>query len=132
LEMEKLSWMIWTEPLGTGHKVITRGEWRINEISSTYFHTLPKAYGNIFVTPFNVSENFSAAWMLDSLLQYSQCSFGIDWNNFICCMMLKTKNALYRVCKIILKVSRGPLAKIISLRGNPLGNRFSVVQCIVP
>jgi hypothetical protein len=58
LEMEKLSWMIWTEPLGTGHKVITRGEWRINEISSTYFHTLPKINGNIFVTPFNVSENF--------------------------------------------------------------------------
>jgi hypothetical protein len=44
--------------LGTGHKLITRGEWRINEISSTYFHTLPKTYGKIFVTPFNVSENF--------------------------------------------------------------------------
>jgi hypothetical protein len=40
--------------LGTGHKLITRGGWRINEISSTYFHTLPKTYGKIFVTPFNV------------------------------------------------------------------------------
>jgi hypothetical protein len=28
-------------------------------------------------------------------------------------------------------VGRGPLAKIISLRGNPLGNIFTVVQCIV-
>jgi hypothetical protein len=44
--------------LGTGHKVITRGGWRINEISSTYFHTLPKTYGKIFVTPFDVIENF--------------------------------------------------------------------------
>jgi hypothetical protein len=44
--------------LRTGHKVITRGGWRINEISSTYFHTLPKTYGKILVTPFNVSENF--------------------------------------------------------------------------
>jgi hypothetical protein len=26
---------------------------------------------------------------------------------------------------------RGPLAKIISLRGNPLGNRFSVVQSFI-
>jgi hypothetical protein len=24
----------------------------------TYFHILPKTYGKIFVTPFNVSENF--------------------------------------------------------------------------
>jgi hypothetical protein len=29
-------------------------------------------------------------------------------------------------------LGRGPLAKIISLRGNPLGNRFSVIQCIAP
>ena len=29
-------------------------------------------------------------------------------------------------------IGRGPLAKIISVRGNLLGNRFSVVQCIVP
>jgi hypothetical protein len=34
--------------------------------------------------------------------------------------------------KLSLVSGRGPLAKIISLRGNPLGNRFSVVQCIVP
>jgi hypothetical protein len=44
--------------LGTGHKVITRGGWRINKISSTYFHTLPKTYGKFFITPFNLSENF--------------------------------------------------------------------------
>ena len=44
--------------LGTGHKVITRGGWGINEISSTYSHTLPKTYEKMFVTPFNVSEIF--------------------------------------------------------------------------
>ena len=28
--------------LGTGHKVFTIGWWKINEISSIQFHTLPK------------------------------------------------------------------------------------------
>jgi hypothetical protein len=31
-----------------------------------------------------------------------------------------------------LLLGRGPLAKIISLRGNPLGNKFSAIECIVP
>jgi hypothetical protein len=45
---------------------------------------------------------------------------------------LKNAFQLQNNSKFIL--GRGPLANIISLRGNPLGlgNRFSVVQCIVP
>ena len=46
-----------------GHKVIQLeggggGGQRINKISTTYFHTLPKTYGKIFITPFYVSEHF--------------------------------------------------------------------------
>jgi hypothetical protein len=59
---------------GTGHKVITRGGWRINYISSTYFHILPNTYGKIFVTPFNVSENFIPPPNLQSLT----CSNGVS------------------------------------------------------
>jgi hypothetical protein len=37
-----------------------------------------------------------------------------------------------KMIKILALIGSGPLAKIISLRGNPLGNRFSVIQCVVP
>ena len=59
-----------TSALGTGHRVITRGGWRINEISSTYFHTLPKTYGKMFVNPFNVGENFHTSHPLLSLILF--------------------------------------------------------------
>jgi hypothetical protein len=49
-----------------------------------------------------------------------------NWN--LAYPTLRSTTELYYV------IGRGPLAKIISLRdrGNPLGNRFSVIQCVVP
>jgi hypothetical protein len=74
--------------LGTGHKVITRGGWRINEISSTYFHTLPKTYGKIFVTPFNVSENFHTPHPLQSL----------TGSNGVSLLALSLTIQMYQIC----------------------------------
>jgi hypothetical protein len=39
------------------------------------------------------------------------------------------ESLLHTVCST---TGNRPWAKIISFRGNPLGNRFSVIQCIVP
>ena len=68
-----------------GHKVIqleAGGGERINKISSTYFHTLPKTYGKIFITPFYVSEYFHTPPPCVSLLKHIQYSTIIIKCNF--------------------------------------------------